>query len=125
MTNNLTKTIEQEHEELMEEVRVWHFMTFIYDQPEPVTLAGQFLKSEEELREVSSAKTLAKKEEENGDFWITLAGLRNFNSVIGALIERLLGEFVDYTRVDRAIRKKMEINRKRKWKNIGKGIFHH
>ena len=108
MTNNLTKTIEQEHEELMEEVRAWHFMTFIDDQPEPVTLAGQFLKSEEELREVSSAKTLAEKEEENGDFWITLAGLRNFNSVIGALIERLLGEFVDYTRVDRAIRKKME-----------------
>lgn len=47
MTNNLTKTIEQEHEELMEEVRAWHFMTFIDDQPEPVTLAGQFLKSEE------------------------------------------------------------------------------
>lgn len=125
MTNDVIKHSSQEHEELMQAVQAWHFMTFIDDQPEPATLAGQLLKLEEELREVSSAKTLADKEKENADFWIVLAGLRNFDSAIGALFERLLGTFVDYSRIDRFIVKKMTINRKRTWKNIGKGIFHH
>lgn len=116
-------------EETMQEICEWNKKTF----PD-ATLGGQFEKLEEETGEFLKVldKALEKEKdpdlEEFADVFIVLAGLRRFGSKVGTHLENSHLENMPFEvkkRLLQAIKKKMAINRKRKWKKSGQGVFRH
>lgn len=106
----------------LEEIKKWHEKTF----PD-ATLAGQLAKLEEEINENLNAD----KEsflEEVADVLIVCAGLLRFDSKIGVATTNKYVEHANsdiLAKIINAIQKKMEKNKKRKWKKTEDGRFHH
>lgn len=103
----------------------WHAKTF----PE-ATLDGQIEKFLDEKVEYATAVAPEDKIEELADCFIVACGIARFNPVYGS---RFLGEtFNAFTqnqdatiaKLQDAIDKKMQVNRKRKW-GKGKGNYQH
>lgn len=99
----------------------WHAATF----PQ-ATLAGQLEKFEEERQEYAKAKRNTKLEEA-ADMYIVACGIARFDSYLGALaMAEMTDVFLhhDKRNIQKAIDKKMAINRKRSW-NCNNGYYKH
>ena len=110
-------------DEEMGKIAKWNKKTF----PD-ATMAGQLMKLEEELEEFAKAKTVQEQRNEIADIFIVLGGLKRWDCMIGNFMCNKL--FYDMhacvlKSVLKAIRRKMDINRKRAWKKSGDGRFHH
>lgn len=100
----------------------WNEETF----PE-ATLGGQLAKLEEEFVEFVGAKTPEEEIKELADVAIVCGGLMRWNSFIGDIV---IDNIVKIEReslpaILRAVKDKMEINRKRNWHKTGEGKYHH
>lgn len=114
--------VDLEFEQTMQEICEWNKKTF----PD-ATLGGQFEKLEEETGEFVEEECNVL-HEEFADIFIVLAGLRRFKSKVGLFIENSYYENMPLglkKELLQAIKKKMAINRKRKWKKSGQGVFRH
>lgn len=99
----------------------WHAATF----PQ-ATLAGQLEKFEEERQEYAKAKRNTKLEEA-ADMYIVACGIARFDSYLGALAMAEMTDVFshhDKRNIQKAIDKKMAINRKRSW-NCNDGYYKH
>lgn len=99
----------------------WHAATF----PQ-ATLAGQLEKFEEERQEYAKAKRNTKLEEA-ADMYIVACGIARFDSYLGALAMAEMTDVFshhDKRNIQKAIDKKMAINRKRSW-NCSNGYYKH
>lgn len=99
----------------------WHAATF----PQ-ATLAGQLEKFEEERQEYAKAKRNTKLEEA-ADMYIVACGISRFDSYLGALAMAEMTDVFshhDKRNIQKAIDKKMAINRKRSW-NCNNGYYKH
>ena len=110
-------------DEEMEKIKKWNEKTF----PD-ATMAGQLMKLEEELREFTETKTQKEQTKELADVFIVLGGLKRWDCLIGNFIRNKLFDDAPVCalkRILKAIRRKMDINRKRTWKKSGDGRFQH
>lgn len=110
--------------EELKKVKKWNEKTF----PD-ATMAGQLMKLEEELKELKEAG-MDKKEfyKELADVFIVLGGLSRWDSLIGNIITHLYLDNASSNirrKILKAIRRKMDINRKRTWTKSGDGKFQH
>lgn len=100
----------------------WHAATF----PQ-ATLAGQLEKFEEERQEYAKAKRNTKLEEA-ADMYIVACGIARFDSYLGALAMAEMTDVFshhDKRNIQKAIDKKMAINRKRSWNCSKDGYYKH
>lgn len=118
--------IQSEIEKELKSVTKWHKKTFA-----DATIGGQLLKLEEEYKELVEA--INKDDEkatykELADVLIVCAGLVRLDSVLGNI---LIAHTLDKMSNDelretlKGIRKKMKINRARKWEKLKDGRFKH
>lgn len=110
-------------DEEMEKIKKWNEKTF----PD-ATMAVQLLKLEEELREFTETKTQKEQTKELADVFIVLGGLKRWDCLIGNFIRnRLLDDtpVCVLKMILKAIRRKMDVNRKRTWKKSSDGRFQH
>lgn len=107
--------------ETIDTIMRWHAATF----PQ-ATLAGQLEKFEEERQEYAKAKRNTKLEEA-ADMYIVACGIARFDSYLGALAMAEMTDVFshhDKRNIQKAIDKKMAINRKRSW-NCNNGYYKH
>lgn len=107
----------------MDKIAKWNKKTFPH-----ATMSGQLMKLEEELREFEKAKTTQEHRNEMADIFIVLGGLKRRDCLIGNFMRNKLFDDMHtcvLKSVLKAIRRKMEINRKRTWVKSGDGKFQH
>lgn len=95
--------------------------------PEEQFIDELLAKLEEEFQEYMKAPTPEEELKELADICIVCGGLKRWNSVIGRMVlaNAMRIKNKSLPELNNAIRAKMEVNRKRKWKKSGEGKFHH
>lgn len=106
-------------EQLNEEILEWHKTTF------PLcTVESQLLKLDEELKEVIECvlKSESSQEELADAYIVSLVLAKRYKSTIGGYFVGLFSK--EYTALWENVKKKMEINKMRKWKKV-EGVYRH
>lgn len=121
MYNSNKKNIE-ELDSLSVKIADWHKETF-----PKATLESQLLKEEEEIMEMDISISLMDGFKELVDVFIVASALYyRFGSHLGLHTLDIIKERVKYnTHFIDYVNEKMELNKKRNWKEVSEGYYHH